>query len=57
MRKSIVLARLVPLFSSTAQALDFGVGAKAGIKGVGLFFSVVSIDTEAEDALFVECRR
>ena len=61
MRKSIGLACLVLLFSSTAQALDFGVAAKAGINGVGLDFSlgltkninarisVASIDIEGED--------
>jgi hypothetical protein len=32
-RKSIGLVCLILLFSSIAQTLDFGVGAKAGING------------------------
>ena len=40
MRSSIGLACVMLLFSSIAQALDFGVGAKAGINGVGLDTSV-----------------
>jgi prepilin-type processing-associated H-X9-DG protein len=40
MRNSIGLACVILLFSSTAQAIDLGVGAKAGINGVGLDLSV-----------------
>ena len=40
MRNSIGLACAFLLFSSAAQALDFGVGAKVGINGVGLDLSV-----------------
>jgi hypothetical protein len=40
MTKSIGLACVILLFSSTVQALDFGIGAKAGISGVGLDLSV-----------------
>jgi hypothetical protein len=61
MKRSIGLACVILLFSSTAQALDLGVGAKAGINGVGLDLSVgltkninarisvSSIDIEGED--------
>jgi hypothetical protein len=61
MKRSIGLACVILLFSSTAQALDFGVGAKAGINGIGLDLSVgltkninarisvASIDIEGED--------
>jgi len=40
MRNSIGLACVILLFSSTAQVIDPGVGAKAGLKGVGLDLSV-----------------
>jgi hypothetical protein len=40
MKKSIGLGCAILLFSSTVQALDFGIGAKAGISGVGLDLSV-----------------
>ncbi|MDC1286867.1 hypothetical protein N8198_03175 [Gammaproteobacteria bacterium] len=40
MRNSIGLACVFLLFSSTAMALDLGVGAKVGINGVGLDLSV-----------------
>jgi hypothetical protein len=40
MKKSIGLVCVILLFASTAQALDFCVGAKAGKNGVGLDLSV-----------------
>ena len=61
MKKSIGLVCVILLFASTAQALDFGVGAKVGINGVGIDLSVgltkninarisvASIDIEGEE--------
>ncbi len=61
MKKSLWMTICLMLFSVPASALDLGVGAKAGLNGVGLDFSVgltknlnlrlgvASVDIEGED--------
>ncbi len=61
MRKFLALALGLLFFASNVNALDFGIGAKAGINGVGidlslgltknvnLRFSTASIDIDGED--------
>ena len=40
MKKSLAFAACLILFSTSASALDFGIGAKAGLNGIGLDLTV-----------------